>query len=547
MIAPMQHIFDISRTVRTFGAHFGQQHCATLEQLLRSVNRCLEQVMPPEVSGRVDREGSTLVRGDGALSVQRHPDLEAARVALARLGVFRVFLPEDVGGFGLPLGLYYLVVQQVSYFDTSLAVTMLVHGNAMYAIERHGTTAQRERYLPALARGEQLASVAFTEATAGSDAGAIRTTARRQDDGQWLLSGDKLFITHGGDAELLITTARTGSDQDGIDGVSTFILEPAADGVELVGLEHKTALAGSPTAALSYPDLRIPADRLLGDEGRGGAVMFAGVGMTRVNIGAQALGIAKRAHDAAATFALQRQQGGRLIVEHDAIQQRLAGMALVIAATEGLICHDSWLEQQGEWHVREMSVTKYFASEALQQLTLRAVNVHGGYGACREYEVERCRREALALPLYGGTSEIQWYIISRELLDSLDQAGHVDYRARDMAWIKRAAADTGELLAPLVERLRGGCTRMWKAVERVGRRNDPTPFYRHLAELVCAFSVAQVLLHQATAEGADDLDRELARWAVDRLERQADHSCVSIQNGVTRHALKTAVMARLRS
>ena len=543
----MRQLFDIARTVRTFCLYFGDEHAAVLQELLRSVQRCLTRVLPPEVSRRVDREGSTLNRDEaGRLSVLRHPQLEAARQELAQLGLFRIFLPERDGGFGLPLAVYYLVVQLVSYFDTSVALVFLVHGNAMYAIRRYGTAAQRERHLPALASGQQLATVAFTEPTAGSDAGSIRTHARRCESG-WELHGDKLFITHGGDADLLVTTARTGTPEQGIDGVSTFILLPAIDGVELVGLEHKTGLAGSPTAALSYPGLRVPEDRLLGQPGRGGAVMFAGVGMTRVNIGAQALGIAKRAFDAAAEFAGTRQQGGTAIIEHDAIQQRLSQMARIISATENLICHDSLLEQQGRWHVREMSITKYYASEALQQLTSRAINVFGGYGVCQEYEVERCRREAVALPLYGGTSEIQWYIISRELVGSLDGSGQADYRARDERWqtqLEQRCSD--DELGACIARVRAAGLQLWTAVELVATLEHPAPYYRHLADLATSLMVARVLLWQATAEQAGELERQLGIWATDRLEQRARVAAERIVTGQDRSALKAALRSALR-
>ena len=543
----MQQIFDIPRTVRTYRLYFGASHADVLEELLWSVRRCLERVVPAEVSRRIDREGSVLVhQDDGSLAVRRHPDLERARRELAGMGLFRIFLPEDEGGFGLPLCIYYLVVQLVSQFDTSLALVFLVHGNAMYAILRYGTQKQRALYLPALASGEQLASVAFTEPTAGSDAGSIRARARRQGD-HWRLSGEKLFITHGGDADLLITTARTGATEEGIHGVSTFILRPAEDGVELLGLEHKTGLAGSPTAALGYPDLRIPADRLLGPEGRGGSVMFAGVGMTRVNIGAQALGIAKRAFAAACDFALERQQGGVPIIEHDAIQQRLGRMALIISATENLICHDSWLEHQQRWHVREMSVTKYYASEALQELTLRAINVFGGYGVCAEYGVERCRREAAALPLYGGTSEIQWYIIARELLESLATRGHADYAARDERWHQELEQRcAGPELSARAEEVRRANGQLWQAARQVAAQDDPAPYHRHLAELATSLAVARVLLWQASAPGADRLDQELSAWAVDLLADQVAVSCERIVRGEHRAGAKAAVSEMIR-
>lgn len=537
----MRHLHDIPRTVRIFRVHFGDEHAEVLAELLHSVARSLERTLPPDASRAVDREGSTLERQGGRLAVRRHPRLQAALDELSEVGLFRVFAAEEHGGFSLPLGIYYLAVQLVSYYDTSLALFYLVHGNAMYAIERYGNAAQKARYLPRMAAGELIATVAFTEPGAGSDAGNIRTRAERDGDA-WVLSGDKLWITNGGDADLLITTARTGSQKDAIDGVSAFILEREADGVEVVGLEDKTGLSGSPTAALHYPDIRVPADRLLGRLNHGGHVMFAGVGMTRVNIGAQALGIAKRAFDAATDFALERVQGGALIVEHDAIQQRLADMALTIATMEHLICVDSRLEQLGQWHVREMSQAKYYCSEALQELTLRAINVHGGYGCSRDYVVERCRREAVALPLYGGTSEIQWYIIARELLESLAGRAKADYRARDAALCQELEGRCDEEpLRGLARRVRAATERLWRAVERVSGLENPSPFYRHLTELTTALAGAQALVLGASAESAGELELDLARVAVDRLEDRAALSSRRIEAGVDRRDLKRVV------
>jgi len=538
-------LFNIEHTVHTYSLHFGDEHVDLLRELLSSVSRSLERVLPARASRAVDREGCALSTHDGRLVVQRNPRIQAALDDLARLGLFRIFVAQEHGGFDLPLAIYYLVVQLVSYHDTALALVFLVHGNAMYAIGRHGTPDQQRRYLPSMAAGERLASVAFTEPGAGSDAGNIRTRARRDGD-DWVLDGDKQWITDGGDADLLVTTARTGSVEAGIDGISTFIVEREADGVELTGLEDKTGLAGSPTAALHYPGIRIPGDRLLGRLNRGAHVMFAGVGMTRVNIGAQALGIARRAFDAAAEFALQREQGGCRIVEHDAIQQRLADMALVISTMENLICLDSLLEHRGEWHVREMSQTKYYCSEALQELTLRAINVHGGYGCSRDHVVERCRREAVALPLYGGTSEIQWYIIARELLDSLAGRGKVDYRERDhrlcQALLERA---TDPPLEALALRVQAVTEQLWLAVERVAAMDHPTPFHRHLTALSTALVGAQVLLWQATAPAPDALELELATVAVERLEDLARSVGRRIEDRRDRGVLKRLLRQRL--
>ena len=187
---------------------------------------------------------------------------------------------------------------------------------------------------------------------------------------------------------------------------------------------------------------------------------------------------------------------------------------------ENLVCQVALLEQQRHWHVREMSITKFYCSEALQELTLRAINVFGGYGVSRDYPVERCRREAVALPLYGGTSEIQWYIIARELLDSISGRGHADYRARDeeARGLLAERSESDEELGELVGRFAAMQGQLWGAVEAVAELKDGVPFHRHLAGGATAFAVAQVLLHQASSTDAGPLERELARLAVDRLQ-----------------------------
>ena len=537
---PMRRPFNNARTVRTYKLYF-DQHADVLEDLLASIESCLGKVLPLEVSRQIDREGSRLVTGpDGRLDVELHPKIQEARAELAELGLFRVFLPEDVGGFDLPLCIYYLAGQLVSYFDTSLALVLLVHGNAMYAINRYGTEAQRHHYLPRMASCELMSTVAFTEPSAGSDAGSIRMRAVRDGD-SYVLTGTKQFITHGGDADLLVTSARTGSFEDAIRGVSTFIVEREADGVEILGLSDKTGLAGSPTANLSYDKVRIPADRLLGREGQGGKAIFVGVGMTRVNIGAQALGIGKRAFAAAVEFALEREQGGCRIVEHDAIQQRLSRMAFIISAMEGLICLDSYVEYQDLWHVREMSIAKYYASEQLQELTQRAINVLGGYGVCKDFEVERCRREAVALPLYGGTSEIQWYIIARELMNTLEGVSPADYRDRDDGWMERLDQRCEGELSALAARVVSVHRQLWDAVAEVSSLADPSPYYRHITDLATSLAVAQTLLFQASGADADDLDGELAVWAVDLLDEQVERSRRAIDGKKARQGPKAAL------
>ena len=525
------------------------------------MDSCGERVLPPARSVRLDREGAALRRdADGRLRVEAAPALRAGLRELAGLDLFRLFLPVEQGGLGLPLGLFYLAVQRIARQDAALALTALVQANVTYCLSRYGSDEQRRRYLPRLAGGELLGTVAYTEPQAGSDAGAIRTRAdeefalhrgasegREQGElGGFRLSGSKCWITHGGDADLLLTSARTGGAELGIGGVSTFLVEREADGVEVVGLEDKTGLGGSPTAALDYPGIRIGAERLGGARGGGGAVMFSGIGITRVGIGAQALGIGERAFDAAVEFARQRRQGGCLIIEHALVQQRLAGMTVALSAMENLICWASLLESRGEWHVREMSVTKHYCTEALQRLTQRAIGLLGGYGCSRDYPVERCRREAVVLPLFGGTSEIQQWIITRELVETVRGAAHGDYRERDAATLAelqpRCEGSPRRAMWEQLDRARG---ELWRAAERVAREAEPARFAHLLAEAAVGLEVAQVLLRQACGPDAGELEQALVEEAIAGLETRLFARCALIQAGRGGERLRERVRAAL--
>ena len=220
-------------------------------------------------------------------------------------------------------------------------------------------------------------------------------------------------------------------------------------------------------------------------------------------------------------------------------------MALALSAIENLICRDAQLEALGEWHVREMSIAKYYASEILQEITTRAIGVHGGCGCSRGYEVERCRREAVVLPLFGGTSEIQWFIIARELVLTVQGRARADYRARDLAQLAeleaRARASGGAFL-DRVARTRAACERLWELAARTAalRDGERAPHERPLAELATSLAVAIPLLLQASSPDADELERELSPVAVAALEDRA-----AAADGVSQLALTRALRARL--
>jgi hypothetical protein len=319
--------------------------------------------------------------------------------------------------------------------------------------------------------------------------------------------------------------------------------------VEVLGLEDKTGLAGSPTAALDYPGVWVPGDRLVGERNSGGRVMFAGIGITRVGIGGQALGIGKRAFAAAVDFAQQRRQGGRLIIEHPAVAQRLADMALALSAMENLICKVALLESQRQWHVREMSIAKLFCTEALQELTQRAIGVHGGYGCSKDYAVERCRREAVALPLFGGTSEIQAWIITRELLESVAGTANADYRARDRAeHLALEPRCSDSRLRRLWVGIGQAMDKLWTTIEQLAGKPEPEPFAPLVAEAAMHVAIAEVLLRQACGPEAGELERAMAAEAINTLDGKLAACCERVaardSGAALRVALRTALATK---
>jgi alkylation response protein AidB-like acyl-CoA dehydrogenase len=536
----VSEVFDHVRTVRTYARYFDHD-ADVLRDVLVQTERSLAREVSADVSDQIDREGSRLVRDSaGQARVVLHPRLVVALRRLAEQGIFGIFASTAYGGQELPAAIYFLAVSQIAQADAALALTFLVQGNGIYVIERFGSEEQRSRYLPGLIAGESLVTIAYTEADAGSDAGAIRLRADRDGD-VFALHGMKTFVTHGGDANLLITSARTGPQGDGIRGVSTFLVERVGCAVELLSLEDKVALAGSPTATLAYDGVRVSPNEILGEVNKGGEVIFAGVGMTRVSIAAQALGIAKRAFALAAGFARERQQGGCTIIDHDAIRFRLLQMGLAISAMENLICATAQLEAKGEWHVREMSITKTYCAEAAQQVTQRAIGVLGGYGVLRGYEVERCRREVLALPLYGGTTEVQWMIISREIFAVVDGVAKMDYRQRDReqraALLRRAEKSDQEAIA----RYAAVEDRFWRDVHDIKDGSAREASVRPVAEMAIALAVCFILLWQGSDPAADEFEQHLVPLGMDQLERAAQKMMQDMSHASARWSAQVAL------
>jgi butyryl-CoA dehydrogenase len=339
---------------------------------------------------------------------------------LAELGLMGVCIPEEFGGAGADFVSYILVLEELSRADAGVGVTVAVHTSAVtLPILTVGTDEQRARFVPPLARGELIGAFALTETEAGSDAGALRTSATRDGEG-WRISGTKQFISTAEYAGTFLLFARTDPDTPGARGVSAFILD--GDHIRVTGREEKLGLNSSVTNSIVVEDAYVDGDRMLHDEGKGFAVAMSTLDGGRIGIAAQALGIAQAAYDAARAYALERKQFGQRIADFQAIQWKLADMATEIDAARLLVYRAAWLKQQGKPHTEEGAKAKLYASEMARRQTAEAIQIFGGYGYTKEFPVERYYRDAKITEIYEGTSEIQRLVIARSVLGLRRQA-----------------------------------------------------------------------------------------------------------------------------
>jgi alkylation response protein AidB-like acyl-CoA dehydrogenase len=333
---------------------------------------------------------------------------------LAELGLMGTCVPEEYGGAGVDFLSYILVLEELSRADAGVGVTVAVHTSAAtLPILSFGTDEQKSRFVPPLARGEQLGAFALTEAEAGSDAGALRTKAEPDGDG-WTITGAKQWITNGRDAGTFLLFARTDADTAGARGISAFILD--AEHVRVTRDEEKLGLNSSLTNDLVIEGARIGRDRLLHEENRGFRVAMATLDGGRIGIAAQALGIAQAAYDVAREYAVERRAFGHRIADFQAIQHKLADMSMEIDAARLLVYRAAWLKEQGRRHTEEGAKAKLFASEMARRQTAEAIQILGGSGYTKEFPVERYYRDAKITEIYEGTSEIQRLVIARSIL-----------------------------------------------------------------------------------------------------------------------------------
>jgi alkylation response protein AidB-like acyl-CoA dehydrogenase len=337
---------------------------------------------------------------------------------LADLGLLAVNVPSTYGGSEAGVVSYALAMQEVAKACASTAVTMAVTNMVGEVIAAFGTDEQRKAYCPKLANGEYLAGAfALSEPGAGSDPGAMSTVARKDGD-DWVLNGEKLWITSGAHAGVFVVWARTGDKETlpGTRGLSCFLVEGGAKGLRVGKHEDKMGLRGSNTVPLSFEDVRVKGSALLGQLHGGFKIAMMALDGGRIGISAQAIGIARAALQASLSYAKDRKQFGKAIAEFQAIQWKLADMQTEIDAAHLLCLRAASLKEAGRPFSREASMAKVFASEAANRICNRAVQVLGGYGYIREFPVERYLRDVRVTMIYEGTSEVQRMVIARSLL-----------------------------------------------------------------------------------------------------------------------------------
>jgi alkylation response protein AidB-like acyl-CoA dehydrogenase len=336
---------------------------------------------------------------------------------LGKLGFLGMCTPEEFDGMGLDTLTYLLALEEISAADAALAVSVGIH-NAIPTtmLVKHGTPAQKERWLRPMARGELLAGFALSEAEAGSDAASLRAQATR-DGKNWVLNGAKAWATNAGTADLMMIMVRTDQPnaRRGAKGISTFIVPTDTKGYQAAKPEDKMGLRASNTAAIALNDVRLPADQLLGDEGMGFVYAMEGLDAGRLGIGSQAVGIARRALEHCLKFTAERQQFGKPIQQFQAVQFKLADMATRIEAARALAHRAAARKDAGEDITEYAAMTKVFASETAMWVTTQAIQLFGGYGYMRDFPVEKLFRDAKVTEIYEGTSEIQRIVIARAL------------------------------------------------------------------------------------------------------------------------------------
>ncbi|MCF6247053.1 MAG: acyl-CoA dehydrogenase [Desulfobacula sp.] len=334
---------------------------------------------------------------------------------MGELGLMGMMIPEEYGGEAADAVSYVLALSEIAYSCASTSVVMSVQNSIVCESFNHfGTKEQKQKYLLPLASGEWIGAFALTEPDAGSDPVSQETTAVKDGD-EWVINGTKRFITTGKHSKVVLVTAKTDEARKH-KGISCFIVPKGTPGLIVGHMEDKMGLRASDTTDLIFENCRVPDSLMLGKEGDGFKIAMSGLDSGRIGIAAQSYGVAMAAFDAAVKYAKKRKQFGVAISKHQAIRFQIADMATQIEAAKQLIFSAASLKDRGESYTREASIAKLFASEMVNQVTARAIQIHGGYGFTKDYPVERFYRDARVFTIYEGTSEIQRIVISNHVL-----------------------------------------------------------------------------------------------------------------------------------
>jgi alkylation response protein AidB-like acyl-CoA dehydrogenase len=330
---------------------------------------------------------------------------------LGRAGLLSLPYPEEYGGGGQPYEVYLQVLEEIAAAWSSVAVGVSVHALSCFGLYTRGTEEQRKRWLPEMLSGELLGAYALSEPHAGSDPAAMTTKAVR-DGSDYVLSGTKAWITHGGHADFYKVMART---SDSRNGISCFLVPADAEGLSADPPERKMGLTGSTTTTLRLDKVRLPAERRLGEEGEGLRIALEGLDSGRLGIASVATGLAQGALDHAVAYAKSRETFGRRIIDHQGLAFVLADMEAAVESARAVTLHAARLRDRGLPFSREASVAKLVATDNAMKVTTDAVQVLGGYGYTRDFPVERYMREAKVMQIFEGTNQIQRMVIGRSL------------------------------------------------------------------------------------------------------------------------------------
>jgi len=334
---------------------------------------------------------------------------------LGELGFMGMMTSLENGGSGMDTISYAIAMEEISKVDASTSVVVSVNNSLVcYGLEQYGTEEQKKKYLVPLAKGEKIGAFCLSEPEAGSDATSQRTTAIDMGD-HYLLNGTKNWITNGNSASTYLVIAQTDADK-GHKGINALIVEKGMPGFEVGAKEDKLGIRGSDTHTLTFNDVKVPKENRIGEDGFGFKFAMKTLSGGRIGIAAQALGIAAGAYELALKYSKERETFGKPIHQHQAIAFKLADMATEIEAARLLVYKAAWLKDQGMNYDEASAMAKLYASKVAMDVTVEAVQVHGGYGFVKEYHVERLMRDAKITQIYEGTSEIQKIVISRSVL-----------------------------------------------------------------------------------------------------------------------------------